>query len=225
MGVINFLFGFCNNYLNLTFHLLGWCLDMCDNTGLNNKIDNEKKVLDFLYQTSMKMRDFEITQLGNRNNFFMIFQGVLLAGFMQAAGSSPHPVIVFMICSCGFMISVLQTGMASGAKFWQIWWEEKLKNIESTVDSILENDPSRGDIKFNKLFRIEEKDAISLVKSSFRGCGLINDLIICKFSVSRIPIYAGIVFSLVWLVLLLASTTLQEFSPHFIIGFSKPDGK
>ncbi len=35
------------------------------------------------------MREFEITQLAQRNNFFMIFQGVLLAGVIQSAHSIP----------------------------------------------------------------------------------------------------------------------------------------
>ncbi|MHC1910589.1 RipA family octameric membrane protein [Klebsiella pneumoniae] len=33
-----------------------------------------------LYELTIRIRDFEITQLSQRNNFFMIFQGVLFAG-------------------------------------------------------------------------------------------------------------------------------------------------
>jgi len=46
------------------------------------------------------MREFEITQLAQRNNFFMIFQGVMLAGVIQS--SHAIPVVSFLVCVAGF---------------------------------------------------------------------------------------------------------------------------
>ena len=47
-----------------------------------------------VYEISIKARHFEISHLIQRNNFFMLFQGVLLASVMQAQNSRPFVELV-----------------------------------------------------------------------------------------------------------------------------------
>jgi hypothetical protein len=185
---------------------------------VENSLDNDSDVqaLKSLFQIALQKRDFEITQLVQRNNFFMIFQGVLFAGIMQSTHSKPF--ITFLVCLVGFLISIYQTGMASGAKFWQEYWEEALKKIEARLlVHIGSKDSSRNEIW--SLFHDREAIYSEVVnrrmhahKNSFFSPT--SWLVMKRFSVSRIPIYVGISLSLVWLCMIIASIdiTLTGFS-------------
>lgn len=96
--------------------------------------------LSLAYELALKQRDFEISQLTNRNNFFMIFQGVLIAGLVQSGGKA-LPSVNFALCLLGMVVSMYQTGMASGAKYWQIRWECAVKELEIRLLSTLQNEP------------------------------------------------------------------------------------
>jgi hypothetical protein len=165
--------------------------------------DMTEKISDF--EVALQMREFEITQLAQRNNFFMIFQGVLLAGVIQSAHSIP--VVSFLGCIAGFFISLFQVGMASGAKYWQEYWEAKLS--ECKPDLFHEDD-----CKYNNTVKAR------LTKRGI-GCAIEN-LIMRRYSVSRIPIWVGIMFSVVWFLLVLC--TLRGYPPlgipSFIVGFN-----
>lgn len=157
------------------------------------------------FEVALQMREFEITQLAQRNNFFMIFQGVLLAGVIQSAHSIP--VISFLGCVAGFVISLLQVGMASGAKYWQEYWEAKLSEFEPNLFH-------EDDCKYNNTV---------MERLTKRGiCGTVKSLIMRRYSVSRIPIWVGITFSAIWLLLVLC--TLRGYPPlgipSFIVGFN-----
>ncbi|MBY0475045.1 MAG: hypothetical protein K2Q13_08295 [Nitrosomonas sp.] len=173
------------------------------------KKEKNKKINDF--EIAMRMRDFEIGQLTNRNNFFMIFQGVLFAGMLQ----SDHtiPIISFMACVVVLVVSLFQVGVASGAKFWQEYWEQMLSEYEKGMRNghpVLFHEDS---CKYSKTV----KDRLQK-----RGIfGLVSKLIMSRFSVSRIPIYVGIGLSIIWGLLLLS--TLRAYpplsTPSCIIGF------
>lgn len=75
------------------------------------KLDAAKRV----YERCIEIRNFEIGQLTNRNNFLMIFQGVLFAGLVQSVGT--FPVVSFMACITGGLVSWYQTKIAAGAKY------------------------------------------------------------------------------------------------------------
>ncbi|MGB7650960.1 MAG: hypothetical protein WBL62_07180 [Gallionella sp.] len=153
---------------------------------------------------ALEMRKFEITQLAQRNNFFMIFQGVMLAGVIQS--SHAIPVVSFLVCVAGVLISLFQIGMASGAKYWQEYWEAQLSQSHPV------------------LFHEDDCKYHSTVKGRLnkRGIsGFIEGLIMRRYSVSRIPIYVGITFMVVWLFLVLC--TLRAYPPFgipsCIVGF------
>ena len=95
--------------------------------------DNAEKLpeLKAVYKLAIETRNFEIHQLINRNNFFMLFQGVLLAAVFNNQASKPF--VEFVICFAGIFISWHQIGVAAGAKYWQEWWELKTSEIEERL--------------------------------------------------------------------------------------------
>lgn len=171
--------------------------------------EENKKTRDF--EIAMKMRDFEIGQLTNRNNFFMIFQGVLFAGILQS--THEKPIISFMACLVGLVVSIFQVRMASGAKFWQEYWEQMLSEYERDMRSGSPVLFHEDNCKYSKTV----KDR--LMKRGFSG--LASELVMRRFSVSRIPIHVGIALSIIWGLLLLSTLrACPLFSiPNFIIGF------
>ncbi len=94
-------------------------------------ISGDEKALKHLFKIALESRNFEITQLVHRNNYFMIFQGVIFMGLIQSTHNIP--IVSFMICLVGLTTSIFQARMASGAKFWQEYWEAALSKIESSL--------------------------------------------------------------------------------------------
>lgn len=165
-----------------------------------------KKIDDF--EIALRMRDFEISQLTTRNNFFMIFQGVLFAGLVQSGHAKP---IVSVLV--GFLVAVFQVGMTSGAKFWQEYWEAMLTEYERRARG---RDP--------ELFQEDTCAYEKAVSARLRERGLTGvtaRLVMSRFSVSRIPIYVGIALAVVWALLVLCG--LRGYPPlgipSFIVGF------
>ena len=89
------------------------------------------------FELDIRLREFEINQLTQRNSFFMIFQGVLIAGLIQSHGLAA-PLITFWMSLLGIAISVLQIAMAGGAKYWQSRWEASTRSFELAVVMQLE---------------------------------------------------------------------------------------
>lgn len=146
-----------------------------------------------LFKIALEKRDFEISQLVQRNNFFMIFQGVLFAGVMQS--SHGKPIITFLVCMAGLLTSLFQVGMACGAKFWQEYWEEALQKIESRLLlHIHKTDESRREIwsLFHDDGEIYSKIVSRRLQRHKAGFfSPISWLVMQRFSVSRMPIYVG----------------------------------
>lgn len=106
------------------------------------KVSNNQESSDFLvkekrlkkiYEITLSTRNFEIGQLIQRNNFFMIFQGVLLACMISSKDTVPF--VQFTISCAGFYISYCQTKVAAGAKFWQEYWEDEVYKAEDQLQS------------------------------------------------------------------------------------------
>ncbi|EML0279347.1 hypothetical protein [Vibrio sp. 2089] len=184
------------------------------------EVQNDTEALKSLYKIALSTRDFEITQLVQRNNFLMIFQGVIFAGVMQS--SHTKPLVSFMVCLVGFCVSLYQVGMASGAKFWQEYWEEVVKAVENRLLFLLRGEVAQrsylialfhGDI--NTYERIV-RSRLSEGRNSFMS--LSSWLIMKRFSVSRIPIYVGLTLALVWFILLISMIDVHvegfSFSLH-----------
>lgn len=94
----------------------------------DNAIGSRSKGL----EVDLRLREFEISQLTQRNNFFMIFQGVMIAGLVQSQGTAA-PLINFCMACLGMATSTLQIGMAGGAKYWQSRWEAATRSSEIAI--------------------------------------------------------------------------------------------
>lgn len=193
------------------------------------------------YELALKQREFEISQFTNRNNFFMIFQGVLLAGIIQSQRDTPQSVN-FAIYLAGMVISALQSGVASGAKYWQIRWESAVKELEIQLLEKL-----RGHNHVTQLFSVDAKhlnqnqlarllqincspqrqqDPLStrpgyiddLIDEELQRTGsrhaLPYHLIRSRYSVSKAPIWVGLTLFVLWFVLW--STTFTIFGHNLI---------
>lgn len=194
-----------------------------------SRIDVDYEAMKSIFKLCVEMRNFEITQLTHRNNFFMIFQGVLLAGVVQS--SHTLPVVSFLVCVAGFLVSVYQVAMAGGAKYWQEYWEEVLSKSEQLlVKRIMRRRVDRpSDDQREIIFRLFHDDAEQYRKivgnrlKKHDADGFIYKIIMARYSVSRIPIYVGICLSIVWGLLILC--TMRGYAPFgipsFIVGFSK----
>jgi hypothetical protein len=173
-----------------------------------------------LFQIALETRNFEISQLVQRNNFFMIFQGVLFAGLVQSSHSKP--VVSFLVCLAGLMVSLYQVQMAAGAKFWQEYWEAALQRIEEELVKHLSS-PAARRAKIFHLFHEDEHVYLQMVKDRLngKGVGLTRMLVMKRFSVSRVPIYVALTLAGIWLLLLLcAMRGYPPLSvPSFVVGF------
>ena len=178
------------------------------------------KALKSLFKIALETRNFEITQLVQRNNFFMIFQGVLFGGVMQSDHSKP--IVSFLVCFAGLCVSFYQIQMASGAKFWQEYWEQALHKVETELMKIIHTSDTERKNTFY-LFHDDKSIYEKMVGERLqnRGSNFINGLIMKRYSVSRVPIYVASALTLVWFFLVIC--TLRSYPPlsipSFIIGF------
>lgn len=156
-------------------------------------LNRRLEAADKLYELCLEIRNFEIQNLIARNNFFMVFQGVLIAGFIQGSGTAP-PVAQLLGSGIGLLVSVFQFMTASGAKFWQESWETQLETAETALEKLV-GEEERG---FQKLFSGEPKNRTRSRLSIVR-----------RFSVSKAPIYAAVVFCFFWLVMLICTFDFQ----------------
>lgn len=155
-----------------------------------------------LYELTLRVRDFEITQLSQRNNFFMLFQGVLFAGLATLLQNSSGENYASLICFIGAVVSIFQIGISSGAKYWQEFWEEAVSKTEKElIDVMTSVQTSLGREKIHSLFSMDMKDVDKSVRERLersKANRLIKYLILKKYSVSRIPIWAGLFFLFIW---------------------------
>lgn len=182
--------------------------------------DPDGVALKSLFTVALETRNFEISQLVQRNNFFMIFQGVLLAGIIQS--SHAKPVVSFLVCLAGLVVSVYQVKMAAGAKFWQEYWEASLQEIEKMLIKRLSNtEPHRRTLV--QLFHDNNDLSGEMVNNRLtgKGIGITKWLVMKRFSVSRVPIYVAVALSFIWALLLLSTMrAYPPFSvPSFVVGF------
>lgn len=188
---------------------------------VNTKSDPKVSELKAVYKLAIQTRNFEIQQLINRNNFFMLFQGVLLAAVFS--NQAPKPIVEFIICLSGIFISGHQIKVAAGAKYWQEWWELKTSEIEDKLKNTIGKDGfiplfslNKEDEKDTKVFKEKVDNKIDKPESKFLEIDF-NEIIKRKYSVSRVPIYTGFVLMLTWLALFLS--TLSWFHSFDISTF------
>lgn len=145
------------------------------------------------YKQCIETRKFEITQLVQRNNFFILFQGFLFYAVSQTKDS-------FLLCILpliGVLMAFFQWRGAAGAKFWQEYWEAKLFDIEKEIGEL-----SKGTFfpLFNEALISSSRTPDEIVIRHLKNKNCIKkEIILCKGSVSSIPIYIGIVCFYSWI--------------------------
>ena len=213
----------------------------------NITINDEEHLsrLKSIYQITIETRNLEIGQLIQRNNFFMIFQGVLFACLIYS--SNTVPFVQFCLCLVGTVTSYYQMKVAAGAKFWQEYWESEVVLAELQLKKFFEN---KKLLDFHPLFtkKIEEikyqvyerlidnkindkqgKDPIVYdpkVHKFSSCCSYTNKIIINKPSVSKIPIRVGRFFMIAWGLLFISTLWYpnkllenKELNENFLRGF------
>ena len=203
---------------------------------------NDLSAWEAIYKQCIELRNFEIAQLVQRNNFFMIFQGVLFAGVCQSAGAIP--VVSFLVCLAGLGSSILQACMAAGAKYWQVHWEINTQRSEQEMMKIMKfHRVLRGQLRKHKVdldddlvSKIENRALLAhlfvedsnskligeSLEESRPNALILNWFIMRKFSSSRIPIYTGLFLAVVWLMLLMSTMHVDGWDypvPQWIVGF------
>lgn len=168
------------------------------------------------YCIAIAARNLEISQLVQRNNFFMVVQGVLLAGVIQASGNGKiSHVVAFLVCFAGLSVSVLQIFMAAGAKFWQERWEHA---VETAEVKLFPNTETASNTELFRVFSSSTEATNAIVEKRMKGKHL-GWLVTCRFSPSRLPIHTALVFAVIWLLLWLCTFHVEFAVPLWITGF------
>jgi hypothetical protein len=181
--------------------------------------DQNYESLKAVYKVCIETRNFEINQLIQRNNFFMLFQGVLLAAALQNQGSKP--AVELIICLTGIFVSIYQLQMASGAKYWQEWWESRLEEYEQKLGE----HQDANDASFHDLFTASSDKVHSVISERLRRKSkgkLSNLLILQAYQVGRAPIKVSLVLTLAWLMLTLHCIDFSSIPlpPGLVKGFT-----
>ena len=176
------------------------------------------KRLDAIYGRVLELRNFEIQNLNTRNTFI---SAANIGLFAFSVGQETD--VLWLLALLGIFVSGLQIQMAAGAKYWQEVWEYKLADTERKLYQIYmdENKPNLDSDPFIHLFTPEEmgnyannetidskfyerqKDEIhEMMKGKLQADCWVNSIILKKYSVSRTPIYLGMVMAGFWVLLL-----------------------
>lgn len=204
------------------------------------KLEKEITELKSVYKLSIETRNFEITNLIHRNNFFMLFQGVILAAVFSNQASKPY--VEFCICLMGIFISWHQIKVAAGAKYWQEWWEVRTSDIELALKNKMK-DLTGSDESFISLFdfnnsRSKHKIEKQVLAKTYKQTSLsgkapelfeniTKTLISGRYSVSRVPIASGIVLLVTWVALFLGTIGIADSiavtSSNYELCYKKDD--
>lgn len=181
------------------------------------ELDAAKRV----YERCIEIRNFEISQLTTRNNFLMIFQGVLFAGLVQSAGV--FPIVTFMACLTGVIVSWNQTKIAAVAKYWQEHWEGELKGSEKRLLKLLEGKAGWVPVRLFSQKQTDIRHAVGKRLEDGKTSMCMKWIILRKFSVSKVPIELGIALIIVWMTLLICTVNFGWCItvPDFITGFKR----
>lgn len=167
------------------------------------------------FNAAMQKHIFESEQQVSRNNFYMVFQGVVIAGYFQFLGSSVFSstsssnvlsiVYLSLICLMIF-ISVFQFETACGSAGLIMKSSHNLIEAEKSIDKNELSEkisvfyPTEGD-KSAEWFSVAKESMVNENNGCFSN--LINSCLIIKIKkahrVSVSAIYVSVFFYLFWL--------------------------
>ena len=163
--------------------------------------DREFELRKMEFENSISQRNFEIENFWKRAWFFGVLLLALITGYFQIVSANNRTLNEYGSCIVfvAFLVSLAQSLIIRGSKYWQERWEYKTKNRESALNI---------DVTKMKNFEEYEKhliDTCILAKSEnrfIRGS---------RFSVSKLTI-------LVWDVLTILCCYIWFLSIHFSIN-------
>lgn len=190
-------------------------LDDHSKTKESSELDSIKSV----YNICIETRNFEINQLIQRNNFFMLFQGVLLGAVVQS--SANKPVVELIVCIAGFAVSCYQLQMACGAKFWQEWWEYRVNYFENMLKEHHYEKHGHFKALFDTPFEEVRRTVADHFSSRKRDAKFTDFLILRAFAVGRAPIKTSLALIFAWSALTVHTINFDIFKalPGIAKGF------
>jgi hypothetical protein len=95
----------------------------------SRKFEFELKKLEF--EKSLELRNFEIEHFWKRGWFFGALLLAIATGYFKLNADIPEYCIYMSFL--GFLVTLSQSLMNRGSKYWQERWENKTKNKESVL--------------------------------------------------------------------------------------------
>ena len=149
------------------------------------------------YNIAFQTRNFEIKLFWQRSNYFLVLNTSLGIGFFTLKGQW----FAIGLSILGALVAILWLRVNLGSKYWQARWEQRLDEIECSINRKLNFFHSSSEYN-DKLVRDSfdydnEKNIIRRIT---------NRMILWSPSVSRTMIYLSSAFIIAWVVLVGAST-------------------
>jgi hypothetical protein len=149
------------------------------------KLDFELKKLEF--EKALELRNFEIENFWKRGWFFGALLLAIASGYFKLSNDTPDYCI--FLAFLGLLVSLSQSLMNRGSKYWQERWENKTKNKESVLGI---------DLTKTRRFNGNEKyllDITTLAKDE-------NYLTVARrFSVSKLTFLVWDIITMLWIFL------------------------
>lgn len=168
-----------------------------------NFADNKTDILKIVIET----RNFEISNFWKRSNYFLVLNSALAVGFFRSISSgsgAPDYQILFSII--GIITSYLWLQVTFGGKFWQEYWEYRLKQIERTMGLDINlfdttNEVTRQAVQDS--FAENKSDTTMQKTLCNEFDGWLEKQILNKPSVTKSMTKLSLLFVIFWIVLLL----------------------
>lgn len=91
----------------------------------------EKEKLEEAFKIALDTRKFEIELYWKRTGYFVLFIGAVFVGYYTNYGSQQKEVLLLILSSLGFLLSLLWYIANRGSKFWQENWEAHIEALST----------------------------------------------------------------------------------------------
>lgn len=185
----------------------------CDDK--DNPLTNPYKA----YEAALRIQESELNQLAVRNNFYIVFQGVIIAGFIQSYKDCNISFVYLIFALLGLFISFIHVRASESAKilfvasnnvvkYMEEYIEQKVKSADNANPVFLMH--ARGDTpkKRWEIFKKSANPSGEIGKNLtppegtvFFSCSNSFVKIFSAQSPSRQYVYAAYVFFAFWFIL------------------------
>ncbi|MCH9705617.1 MAG: hypothetical protein K0U15_05790 [Proteobacteria bacterium] len=172
-----------------------------------------------LYKIALETRNFEIELFWKRSNYFLVLNTAIAVGFFNL--ESNQAFFKIFLCIFGGIVTYLWIRINLGSKYWQVKWEEELKQIEKQINPKMQMfDNEQGindDLVYKNLFSSSKREENNyILKEKCCGEKILDDsenwlkqriykCVLKKPSVSFTMILLSLLFIIGWILLLIFS--------------------